>query len=77
MQTVGRKRDLSHISNEQEEALRKKLADKLSEILVKHAKAAKDEANQLLTQYGIEVETKIGYTLKEQKELKSKKRSKS
>lgn len=54
---IERKRDLSHLNEEQYKALESKLSSKLSEILEKAGK----EANSLMNQYGINV--KIGYSL--------------
>lgn len=66
---IERKRDISHLNDEQFNALQGKLASKLSEIL----KKAGEEANQILNQYGVEV--KIGYSLVEVGSEKKPKKS--
>lgn len=67
---IERKRNVSHLNEDQLKDLESSLAGKLSEIL-SHAAL---EANQLLNQYGMEV--KIGYSLVEQKAPKAKKSKK-
>lgn len=71
---IDRKRDISNLTKEQFEALQGKLAGKLSEIL-SHAAL---EANQLLNQYGVEVQ--INYNLVDietKKPIKAKKSKKA